>query len=214
MNGNASLQDFLPPSVCSCQLDSASLRLHLAVWRPPYGEKGRNHLLQASLHVGQCLSLQADGWCFRIFYGNYDALLGLVSFGIFCGVCNLIFSGLCRIDFSGNGKFKCLTSVIGSFHTLFQIYFAVCSLDGFILDSLNRRAKFQPWISRIRIGRIPSAVRTVYINTDRGRLAQWSRIFAVIDGYFGSYRAVENSSNGYKTHLADNEFVPDDSCCW
>ena len=49
MNGNASLQDFLPPSVCSCQLDSASLRLHLAVWRPPYGEKGRNHLLQASL---------------------------------------------------------------------------------------------------------------------------------------------------------------------
>ena len=103
---------------------------------------------------------------------------------------HLIFSGLCRIDFSGNGKFKCLTSVIGSFHTLFQIYFAVCSLDGFILDSLNRRAKFQPWISRIRIGRIPSAVRTVYINTDRGRLAQWSRIFAVIDGYFGSYRAV------------------------
>ena len=116
--------------------------------------------------------------------------MGLVSFGIFCGVCNLIFSGLCRIDFSGNGKFKGLSSVIGSFHTLFQIYFTIGSLDGFIRDSLNRWTEFQPWISRIWIGRIPSAVRTVYIDANRGRLAQWSRIFAVIDGYFGSYRAV------------------------
>ena len=45
-------------SVCSCQLDSAALRLHLAVWRPPYEEKGRNHLLQASLQVGSGLFLR------------------------------------------------------------------------------------------------------------------------------------------------------------
>ncbi len=132
-----------------------------------------------------------DG-AFVSFYGNYDALLGLVSFGIFCCVCNLIFSGLCRIDFSGNGKFKCLTSVIGSFHTLFfRSTFAVCSLDGFILDSLNRRTEFQPWISRIRIGRIPSAVRGLFTSIRIGvGLPNGPGSFAVIDGYFGSYRAV------------------------
>ena len=73
---------------------------------------------------------------------------------------------------------------------LFQIYFAVCSLDGFILDSLNRRTEFQPWISRIRIGWIPSAVWAVYIDADRSWLSEWSRIFSIVDGDFGSDRAV------------------------